>query len=524
MRKICRVTHKPFDVCEEEQTLLRNLSKAHPLLPEDLPLPDTAPIEFLRQMACWGNLLNIYKSKSSFSGNAQLTRYNPELGFKICTPDEFWSLKIDNTEFGRPYDFNRPFFDQIYDLLRESYLIALNATNCEGSDFVNGAYGTKNSYLCFGVFHSEECLYSYMMHHCTNCIDCIDLNKCELCYDCFSMRNSYECRSCRMCNNCVECLFCEDCIGCQNCIFSFGLRNQQYCIANKRVTKEEYERFIAGWELHKNTKVLEAKRNLTALMQRENYVTNTLINAEDSTGHFLTNVERVFNSFYTHDAHDCGHLLLSNNCSDFWRGFAESAELGYQSGSYFKAYCTYNCYMDVGGTFNLYSLFMYNACEHCFGSVGLNKKSYCILNKPYSKEEYFELVPRIIAHMKSTQEWGRFFPPHISPHYYQDAFCDEWISPISLTDAAQRGYRVRVQEEVHTAQHLSSSTIADSIHAIDSTILDKTFSCTLTNRPFKFQKKEIDFYQRFSIPLPLIHWRERIKKRIGEVYLIPHGE
>jgi predicted small metal-binding protein len=44
-------------------------------------------------------------------------------------------------------------------------------------------------------------------------------------------------------------------------------------------------------------------------------------------------------------------------------------------------------------------------CVNChgssdlFGCVGLRKKQYCILNKQYTKEEYEELVPKIIEHM-----------------------------------------------------------------------------------------------------------------------------
>ena len=45
------------------------------------------------------------------------------------------------------------------------------------------------------------------------------------------------------------------------------------------------------------------------------------------------------------------------------------------------------------------------ACKYCFGCVGLRNKSYCILNKQYTKEEYETLVPRIIAHMRETGEW-----------------------------------------------------------------------------------------------------------------------
>ena len=67
--------------------------------------------------------------------------------------------------------------------------------------------------------------------------------------------------------------------------------------------------------------------------------------------------------------------------------------------------------------------------KNIFGCVGLKKNEYCILNKQYSKEQYGELVPKVIEFMKKTGEWGEFFPsacqylattkrwlPNISPY------------------------------------------------------------------------------------------------------------
>jgi hypothetical protein len=41
--------------------------------------------------------------------------------------------------------------------------------------------------------------------------------------------------------------------------------------------------------------------------------------------------------------------------------------------------------------------------SNCFLCV--KNKSYCILNRQYTKEEYEELVPRIIEKMISDGEW-----------------------------------------------------------------------------------------------------------------------
>ena len=74
---------------------------------------------------------------------------------------------------------------------------------------------------------------------------------------------------------------------------------------------------------------------------------------------------------------------------------------------------------------------MCHHCQDCFGCVGLKNKSYCIFNKQYSKQEYNELVPKIIEHMKKplpnpllggegTSERGEFFPAKYSPYAYNE--------------------------------------------------------------------------------------------------------
>lgn len=47
----------------------------------------------------------------------------------------------------------------------------------------------------------------------------------------------------------------------------------------------------------------------------------------------------------------------------------------------------------------LYGIYCF-ATKNSFGCFGLQNKSYCILNKQYTKEEYEVLVPKIIEHMK----------------------------------------------------------------------------------------------------------------------------
>lgn len=70
----------------------------------------------------------------------------------------------------------------------------------------------------------------------------------------------------------------------------------------------------------------------------------------------------------------------------------------------------------VGGLKNVYySKMCVNNGEHLFGCCGLKKAHHCIFNKAYSISEYETLCSKIVDHMKSTGEWGEFFPHELSP-------------------------------------------------------------------------------------------------------------
>ena len=71
-----------------------------------------------------------------------------------------------------------------------------------------------------------------------------------------------------------------------------------------------------------------------------------------------------------------------------------------------------------------------SSSNHLFGCIGLRNKSYCIFNKQYTKEEYEELVPRIIEHMMQTGEYGEFFPSSLSPFGYNETVATEYF-PLS---------------------------------------------------------------------------------------------
>jgi hypothetical protein len=76
-------------------------------------------------------------------------------------------------------------------------------------------------------------------------------------------------------------------------------------------------------------------------------------------------------------------------------------------------------------------------CSNCFGCISLRNKSYCILNKQYSKEEYEKLVPQIIEKMQADGERGEFFDPSLSSFGYNETVAQEYF-PLTRDEASSR--------------------------------------------------------------------------------------
>ena len=59
-------------------------------------------------------------------------------------------------------------------------------------------------------------------------------------------------------------------------------------------------------------------------------------------------------------------------------------------------------------------------CSFCLWCIGLENKSYCILNKQYSKEEWYDKVDEIFWQMDTDWILGEFFPASMNPFYFND--------------------------------------------------------------------------------------------------------
>ena len=88
---------------------------------------------------------------------------------------------------------------------------------------------------------------------------------------------------------------------------------------------------------------------------------------------------------------------------------------------------------DVAMSFHVYYSDNIRYTDTCYssqnlcGCVGIKSSSNCILNTNYSQQEYDQLLLKIRDHMRSTGEWGSFFPYSHSPFAYNESSAGDFM-------------------------------------------------------------------------------------------------
>jgi len=283
----------------------------------------------------------------------------------------------------------------------------------------------------------------------------------------------------------------------------------------------DYGKYLSQLDLGDSTVRNEVMTKCEDFVKSQNHKVNKIINCENCTGGNIKNSRNCINCFYGENFEDCGYCIGEKSKDSFY-GFAGSSEVIYCTMGVASKTC-YNVFTDEKGQDNVYSLYLFNGCKNCFGCVELKKKEYCILNKQYTKEEYFELAPKIIEHMKSTGEWGQPFPPKYSYNTHEESVCDLWMDPISLEEQEKRGYRTDpVKVDVPEGESVDALDLSLNIKEVSyEDLQSKKYKCSRSGQFYTFQKKEIEFYKKMKIPLPRIHWKERLFDLVRKRELIP---
>ncbi|MFA5937204.1 MAG: hypothetical protein WC822_05010, partial [Candidatus Paceibacterota bacterium] len=511
----------------------QNCKKNFTIEPEDfnfyekikVPSPTFCPeCRMIRRMM-WRNERDFSKVKCNAPKHDEfiLSSFNSIGKYKIYDQKYWWSDEWDPMQYGQDYYFSNPFFLQFKELFESVPHDNVIVRNNVNSNYTNWSINNKNCYLSFGILSCENVMYS--ANRIFNSRDSMDLffvDKLESSYEDINCQNSFCLFFSNNCNSCLNSYFLYDCKNCSNCIACVGLRNKQYYIFNKPYSKKEY-----GLELNKLnfgsynfiSKMKEDFKKFKILYPHK-YA--NIISAENSTGDYLINVKNCKNCFdFMSDSENCKYIFRGGpHTKDGYDCFNNSSnnELSYEGVSISQSTSNVVCSVALWTGVNMsYSYYCHN-CKNCFGCIGLRGKQFCILNKQYTKEQYEELIPKIIKQMNDlpyisprknpktgegqVYQYGEFFPPELSPFCYNETIAQEYF-PLTKEEALRQGYRWKEREERNYTIDIKNEALPDDIKDITTTIVGKVIECNhkgtcneQCTEAFKIIPEELSFYQR----------------------------
>lgn len=489
----CRLTGSQFYVTDEDRAFYEKMG---------MPVPTVHPIERQKQRIRFRNFRNLYMRPSDMSGENIISMYDKDSPYKVYSKDEWWQDNWDGTDYGRDFDFNRPFFEQWHELNLAVPKIAQFQYQCENSSFGNFVFRARNCYMVAGCVDNEDCMYGHIVWKSSKCVDGLYIYESEWMYECTDCVGCYEVFYSQECVNCAEVYFSYDCLNCKNCFGCTNLRGKQWCWMNEQLTEEEYKKRLAEVIPLTHESVVKFKGQLETLKKEAIHPAMFGNNNENVTGNHVYYSENTFYGFDLKRCEDSKYLFTVGDYKDCYdMSFSPGkGELMYQclavaaNGGGQKNVCCYDTLdsSDIYYSDNCFS------CKDCFGCSGLRHKQYCILNKQYTEEEYFELRDRIIEHMKSTGEWGEFFPHEMSPFPYNESVVQEY-HPLTKEQATSLGWSWKDKPEEVPAGDSKTGAL----------------TCEVTGKKFKVISQEAEFLKKFRLPMPTKHPDQRHFERMA---------
>lgn len=515
--KICRHCQASFPITDKDIEFYDKVSPVFNDKKYSIPTPTLCPDCRQQRRLSFRNERSLYHRKCDLTGKTIISIYSPDKPYTVYNKEDWWSDKWDPMDYGQDFDFSKGFFGQFDSLLKKVPHLNLTASfDSENSEYATFSWRMKDCYMVYAGWIMEKTLYSSRMINVNSVVDALDGTNLEQCYQVLNCEGCYWCMYCMNSNNCRNSSFLYDCENCSDCFLCYNLIGKKYHIENKEYSKEEYlkrvevlkdEYFALWWQAFDGIKAKAINKNLM------------MINCENSIGDNLKNCNNCSNIFHFENSENCKYTengwMSCNNTYD-GIGVWENLDLAYEIvDAGINAMLT--CFGITCYTCN-YSYYNFNChnSSNLFGCIGLRNKSYCILNKQYTKEEYEELVPRIIEHMKKTGEWGEFFPSSISPFGYNETIANEYY-PLSRESALQHLYKWSDYENPRpqVTRTIPASKLPNDITKIPDDILNWAIECEVTGKPFRIVKQELEFYRKHNLPIPRRHPDQRHLDRVN---------
>ncbi len=483
-----------------------------------VPPPTFCPECRLIRRLMWRNNRSLY-SRICGLCSKDLISFLKDDGVPVYCLSCYSSDNWDRYEYQMNYDFNNNFFKQLDSLInKQPRIFQITLGNNVNSEYSNSIGNVKNLYLSFSSIESNDILYSENVDKSKNCIDCLSIQESDNCFWNINSERNFNSHFLVDSENCLDSYFLYDCSNCSNCFMSSNLRNQSYYFYNQKLTKEKYLEAISKLEINKYSNLEKLKNDFRILFKNSIHKYSKVQSSNNFSGDIILNSNNIKKSFDIRNSENVSYSYRSINVKDIMDcGWTLQGELEYESmtgsgGSYNQV----SCFMCTTSRDVAYSISCKN-CLNCFGCVGLTNAEYCILNKQYSKEEYFKMVEKIKQHMTSMPyidrenrifKYGEFFPYDLSFFGYNESLAHDFF-PLDKKAIEDKGYKYTVPRHRNYEDVFLNEELPDNIEDVSSVFLNKIITCpnngnelTLCTGAYKIHPDELQFYKQKNLPLP----------------------
>jgi hypothetical protein len=140
-QKICKQCSRVFDIFQEDIEFYHKLQVPAPSL--------CLECRKQRRFGFYNNILKFYKKEDARTNEKIISTFHPDSPYKIYNLEYWWSDKWGGEDYGKDYNFNKPFFEQFQKL---SLAIPHSAITHYGKRVINSPYtvsilDSKNCYL-----------------------------------------------------------------------------------------------------------------------------------------------------------------------------------------------------------------------------------------------------------------------------------------------------------------------------------------------------------------------------------------
>ena len=507
--KNCQNCKKDFIVDERDKLYYQKINVPHPTW-----CPECRIIRRNASKTVW----TVYFRDCDKCKRRTLSMYHKDTPVIVYCSECWWADDWDGTEYGMDYDPKRNFFEQLYELSRKTPWVATETLGPSmiNSEYCNGASWLRNCYLTFWADYAENVTHSSIILQLKDSSDCMRARESELCYNSLGINKCYQTFFSEECDACTDVWFSRNCYNCTNCIGCANLRGESYCIFNQKYSKEDYALKIKELGLDSWNKLKELKKSARTFWLTKPYRSYT-----GNSMNLNVTGEYVFESKNSQDLYLCTSVEDSRyvqfvtvptarDCYDY-SGWGANVDLIYEAHSTGEKASNIkfsnSCYPD---SMNIEYSMWSSACKNVFGCVNLKRKSYCILNKEYSKEEYEKLKVQIIEDMKRNPyldemdrvwSYGEFYPIKLNLFGYNESDAMKFF-PKTKEEALSMGYMWHEADQSEYKITMDTTELPETINQISESILSEIIKCEECGRGYKIGPLELNLLKKMNLPIP----------------------